>query len=62
MKPKIAKWKKPQDCVKKLEIGTLYYPSDIPDLDRNSIVKAIYREVDRQLREKNIASENETWR
>lgn len=37
--------------MKKLEIGTLLYPDDFPDLDKMEIMKAIYREVDRQVGE-----------
>ena len=36
---------------KKLDLGTIYYPHDMPDIDRVAVIRAIYAEINRQMEE-----------
>ena len=36
---------------KKLDLGTILYPADMPDIDKQAVIKAIYAEINRQMEE-----------
>ena len=59
----VNKYVQSEDEPRRLEIGTLIYPADFPELDKGRIVKAIMDEVERQLKESGVKvkPQSEKW-